>query len=249
MHKFILLLLALSLSNLSTSEAVSRGTYDVKIQKYLKDLPSKIAEAQPTKDSFVLEVLDPLDRALHCALRQKMWIKAPLQRVVSVIDDIAHYQNLYFDFNEVRLVNRNGNRFSIYWEQESGIFFVANTWYQLIYDIFQETPERKIYTYSLHDSNRLEFLDGVFIAEADGTGSTYFWGFDSYSLQAGFGNSFVSEEKLLTEGIKGTFTVNYALKMKAENPGLGYEKIRKMTEKGFREFGVEELMRKPKQQW
>ena len=173
---------------------------------------------------LVLECLQTPDQPQTVGVRQEMIIAASLQEVAAVVDDFAHYAQLFPDLIDVHVVrgSQDTNRFLVSWEQHVPVFFIPNVTYETTYLVDSSVSGRISYRYKLKEKGTVKATDGLVVLEAVAPGRTRYTEVDF--IEADFGPFSASTAWQLT--VTGLFRSDVALKLKAEHAGWSYEKIR-----------------------
>jgi hypothetical protein len=164
-----------------------------------------------------------VDQEKYVGMLQRSTIRAPISVVEGVLDDVAHYKDLFPDTVDVHVVpgSRLGNRFVTAWEQRIPVPFVPNVNYELGYVVDKTVPGRTIYRYKLHRGDSLIASDGMVILEASGPDTTQFTEYDFFH-----GRTVPVPATLVwRESLRSAFLSDIAIKLKAENPDWSYKRI------------------------
>lgn len=155
-------------------------------------------------------------------VKQTMAIAAPIEKVAAIVEDFAHYVDLYPDLAATEKVKGSDdrNRFVVFTEQVIPVFpnvKVFNTW-----QVDRPTPGRIVYRYKLKEpTSDLRANDGFVVLEANGAGETTFTEVDFIDAAAGP----IPEKTVWELTLKGIYTSDIALKLKAEHPGWTYAQV------------------------
>lgn len=161
-------------------------------------------------------------------VKQTMAIAAPIEKVAAIIEDFAHYVDLYPDVAATRKVagSEDKNRFVIFTEQEIPVLpnvKVFNTWL-----VDRATPGRVVYRYKLREpTSDLRANDGIVVLEANGAAQTAFTEVDFIDAASGP----IPEKTVWSLTLAGIYASDLALKLKAEHPGWTYAQVKEAREK------------------
>jgi len=159
----------------------------------------------------------------YVGIVQHMFVGAALSTVESVLDDVAHYKDIFPDVVDVQIVpgNQRGQHYLTAWEQRVPVFFLPHVKYQLEYLVDKSKPTVSIYRYSLRHLGQMKSSDGMIVLEAVGSGMTRFTEYDFFNADWGpLGASTVWRQSL-----RGAFLSDGALKLRAEYPDWSYARI------------------------
>src|SRR5689334_8143622 len=97
----------------------------------IKGWPSKLLGANPPESrvSVKLVAYQTPEREHAIGVGQAMWLQAPIQDVKKVMEDFGHYRELFFQFKDIHVEERDGNRLVTAWEQPIPLPFVPTTKY------------------------------------------------------------------------------------------------------------------------
>lgn len=164
---------------------------------------------------------------------QDLIIQAPLAEVAALVEDFAHYVDLFPDLNDVHKVpgSEDGNRFAVSFEQRVPVFFIPNVRYETTW-LVERTEKRISYRYKLKEKGAVRATDGLIVLEALGASSTRYTEVDFIDAATGP----LSSEAVWELTLGGIFRSDVALKLKAEHPAWGYVKVKAETEKLLERF-------------
>ena len=198
------------------------GRYRAVIDELVATWPA-LDRPVPGAPGLALTCLDTPGEPRFVGARQEMVIQASLAAVTAILDDVAHYADLYPDVVAVSVVagSQSGSRYLTAWERRVPLFFVANTRFSLMNDVDRSVPERVVYRYWLQARGRLTQSDGVVILEALGRDQVRFVEYDYF--EAGWGPLPVGV--VWTKSLRGLFMSDLSLKLKAEHAAWSYREI------------------------
>jgi hypothetical protein len=159
----------------------------------------------------------------YVGMRQRAIIGAPLTSVEGVLDDVAHYRDLFPGVVDVHVLpgSQHGRRFVTAWEQRVPVFFLPNVHYELAYLVDKSNVELGIYRYTLRRGEKMVGSDGMVVLEAVGPGATRFTEYDFFKAQWGP----LPAALVWRESLRSAFLSDVAIKLKVENPAWTYERI------------------------
>jgi len=198
------------------------SVYSGRLVQVLQRWPGKHLDA-PGPGPVELTCIATAEQEKYVGMLQRATIRAPLSAVEAVLDDVAHYKDLFPNTVDVHVVpgSRRGNRYLTSWEQRIPVFFLPNVTYELAYVVDKTTPGRSVYRYKLGRGDQLVASDGMVILEATGPDTTQFTEYDFFHARpVPLPTQFVWRESL-----RGAFLSDVAIKLKAENPSWSYERI------------------------
>ena len=179
-------------------------------------------ESESTR-SLTLTCIATANEDKYVGMLQRMTIRAGISVVENILDDVAHYRDLFPGTVDVQVVpgSRNGNRFVTAWEQRVPVFFLPNVTYELAYLVDKTTPGRAVYRYKLRRGDKLTASDGMVVLDAVGPDTTQFTEYDFFNARWGP----LPTALVWRESLQGAFLSDVAIKLKAENSSWSYERI------------------------
>ena len=188
----------------------------------------RVSHWAPSKESspdgpILLECLVTPGQPDAVGVRQFMSIAAPLADVAAVVEDFAHYAELFPDLADVHLVkgSEDGNRFTVSWEQRVPVFFVPNVRYETSW-LLERQEKRVSYRYKLKARGTVKTTDGFIVLEDAGAGQTRYTEVDFIESATGP----VSMATVWDLTLSGLFRSDVAIKLKAEHRDWAYPKVR-----------------------
>lgn len=163
-----------------------------------------------------LECYDTPGNRFFIGARQELRVHAKLQAVREVLDDFAHYPELFDGLVKAEVREKAGNRFVVVSEQDVPIPLVPNERNEVIYWV-DESPSRVTYLYQLRKSNHLTANDGAIILEALSPSETAYLELDFWDADWGIAKTF-APDKIWRDNISGLVQADLAVKLKAEHP-------------------------------
>lgn len=150
-------------------------------------------------------------------------IHASLISVEEVLDDVAHFKDLFPGTADVQIVpgTHNGNRFATAWEQRVPVFLLPNVAYQLSHVVDKTTPGMGVYRYKLRHSGQLSASDGIVVLEAVSRNLTHFTEYGFFLPSS----NLVPASLVWRESAKAAFLSNVSIRLKAEHPDWSYGRV------------------------
>lgn len=175
----------------------------------------------------------------YIGLEQTMLINASLDKVKSVLDDFDHYKNLFYGFDDVRVLKREQNKYTILWEQH--IPFLPNIKYEMTYLMnWLEAGTSYYYLYKLKDAYSIKYSDGFILLEQAPNRKTYYTEFDFFD--ANWGLLSASKKRIWQESVEGIYLSDVAIKLKAEQPNLTYADILKLAKAKLKNIDLKQII-------
>ncbi|MEO7056448.1 MAG: hypothetical protein ABI281_13275 [Caldimonas sp.] len=173
--------------------------------------------------STLLECLATPGSASIIGLHHRLTIQAPLAAVGRVLDDVAHYRDLFPDTVDVHLLAEphDSEFFVASWTQRPPVFFLPDVTYQLANRVDRSHPGRIVYRYKLRKGDRLLASDGVLVLDAVGPDVTRLEEFDFFRADWGP----VPTDVVWRESLRGAYGTDLAIQLKAEHPDWTYPAI------------------------
>lgn len=166
--------------------------------------------------------------SLYIGSQKQLLIRANLKRVSFLIQDFESYPTFYHDLKHVRVIAREGNKVTTFWERYSPVFFLPNIKYEQVY-ISDTTDKRVTIRYQLKSANSINFADGLLVLEAEGE-FTRLTAFDFFDAQWGILGG-IAPGKVWNESFKNSLKDDMALKSHAEHPEWSRDQIFKESDK------------------
>jgi hypothetical protein len=199
------------------------------LKRLLEPLPAFV----PFREPLHLDCFTTPGHAEMIGIRQEMAVEAPLKDVAAVIEDFPAYAQLFPDVVEVHKLkgSEHGNRFAVSTEQHIPVFFIPNLVIETTY-LVDRTPSRTVYRYKLKEQGRVKATDGFIVLEPLSSTRTRYVELDFIEADTGP----ISMATVWEQSLSGFYRSDVALKLKAEQPALSYEKIRAEAERLFEKF-------------
>jgi hypothetical protein len=225
------LLLVISQFSISTRAEVTGRYTDwlhtlVNSQNYKKLIPT----GNPDPDLVQLTCLETPGQRFYIGVAQSVLIKAPLEEVTKVVDDIDHYSELFPGFADVKIVSHDQNKLLTSWEQRIPVFFIPNVKYKMVYQVSQPDADRRIYAYQLEQSGTLKESDGFIVLERLPNQATQYIELDFFDANWGVVETF-APGRIWSDSVDGFFLSDLGIKLKAENPSWTHKKAREAADK------------------
>jgi len=150
-------------------------------------------------------------------------VRAPIAAVEDILEDVAHYKDLFPNTVDVRVVSGSpsGSRFATRWEQRVPLVFIPNVHYELTHVVDRGGADRRVYRYRLRHGDRLLASDGMAVVEASGPRTTRFTEYGFFHARTGP----MPVTLVWRESVRAAYLGNAAIKLKAENPDWSYERV------------------------
>ncbi len=192
--------------------------YSPRMASLLKSWPPPgIPELTPEGNPIWMQAVRTKEQSSYIGVQKRIYIAAPLRRVRAIIDDFAHYPDLYPEVNSVKMTVQDGNKMEVAWERKAPAFFLPNVRYETIYLSDDRSPNRMIYRYQLKKGNSVNFSDGLIVLEKRGESVTVLTAFDFFDMDWGLLRA-VAESSVWKRVLDGSYVADAALKAMAEHP-------------------------------
>jgi hypothetical protein len=178
----------------------------------------------------------------YVGVGQWMTIHAPFSEVAKVLDDFEHYAELFPDLERVKVLSREGDKVQTFWEGHVPVFFIPNVKYRMEYKIAMPQPDRKVYSYTLLDGNKIRHSDGVIVIETAPGGGTLYTELDFVDADWGILKT-LSPGRIWEDSVGGIFASDEAILLKAEHADWNYEKIRKTSQERLKAYPIASCIR------
>lgn len=174
-----------------------------------------------------LKCFSTVNEKMYVGVLQEMTVATPAKAVISVVDNFKEYKDLFEEFKEISAAPQKGSEIEVFWEQFSGLFFVPNIKYKMIYEIGPTTPTSKFYRYYLKEANYLKFSDGFIAVEEKEKTWTRYVELDFILGDSDFAKGLGLQNKIWNETVKGIALSDLEFKLKSEKPDLSFKEIHK----------------------
>ncbi len=194
--------------------------------------PSKLLtpNAPESRVSVKLVAYDTPGRPHAIGVGQAMLVDAPVTEVKKVLEDFDHYKQLFFEFKDIHVETRDGNRVTMFWEQPIPLPFVPNTTYTTYFYTFDKDPSRIFYRYQLKSSNTLKYSDGLMVLERIDSKTTRYTEYDFFDADWGIAAS-LAPARIWRDSLRDIYLTDIAIKLRAEHPDWSFDKIRQASKK------------------
>lgn len=178
-----------------------------------------------------LECYGTKDEKYFVGAKQYFEIKAPVEKVRSVLDDFAHYKDIFLGLKDVHVVSQDGNRVTTFWEQKIPVFFIPNVKYEMNYLIDHSRSEGSIYRYQLKQSKNIRTSDGLIVIhqKAGNPQETVYLEYDFVDADWGALETF-APSRIWGDTIEGLYASDLAVQYRAEHPDWDFDKVRDESE-------------------
>ncbi|MEO5969420.1 MAG: hypothetical protein ABIQ95_05795 [Bdellovibrionia bacterium] len=166
--------------------------------------------------------------SLYIGSEKQILIHANLKRVSALIQDFESYPAFYHDLKHVRVISKDGNKVTTFWERYSPVFFLANIKYEQVY-VVDATDRRVTIRYQLKSANSINFADGLLVLEAEGE-NTRLTAFDFFDAKWGILGG-IAPGKIWNQSFKNSVKDDMALKAHAEHPEWSRDQIFKESDR------------------
>jgi hypothetical protein len=226
------------------------GPYTQTMIQILKDWPKDrpAYKKEMTLPVQIDAIEDPNPKKKYAiGLIQSMMIHAPIAEVNRILQDFSNYKKLFFTFEDVKLMEQDGNRAITFWETHIPIPFIPNSKYTMWYVWNDQSPERAMYRYQLKESKDLYYSDGLIVLESVGPNKkdTQYSEYDFWDADWGLATTF-APGRIWGDSLEGIFLSDIAIKLKAEHPEWDYSKIKHDSEELLDHYPKDEILKNKK---
>ena len=190
--------------------------------------PDAAKDTNPVK----IQAYETPGNDLFIGVGQSMTINAPLAVVEAVLDDFPNYKNIFDGLEEVKVLEKEGNRSVVFLEQHIGIPFVANEKNDMIYLMDHSSPHKKVYRYQVRKSVHMISNDGVIVIEALSPTVTSYMEFDFWDAHWGLAKAVKSNNGIWEDNVEGLYNSDLTVKLKSEHPDWSNHKIKDAAKEG-----------------
>jgi hypothetical protein len=198
------------------------SVYTGKLVQILKRWTPKHFDAESV-GTVELTCIATANEERYIGMVQRTTIRAGILAVESVLDDVAHYQDLFPDTVDVHVVpgSRSRNGFVTSWKQRVPVFFLPDVTYELGYQVDKTTAGLGVYRYKLRQGDKLVASDGMVVLEATRPDTTQFTEYDFFDARWGL----LPAAVVWRHSLRVAFLSDMAVKLKSENPTWSYKRI------------------------
>ncbi len=187
-----------------------------------------------------LRCLETPDHPNYVGVEQTLRVNAPFEAVLSVLEDINHYAEIFPSYKDIRILENTGTKLLTYWEQIIPFFLLPNVKYEMWYLVAKSHPGRAIFRYQLKSSNSLKSSDGVIVIEKNGERTDY----TEYDFfDAKWGLLALSPQRIWRESVEGIFLSDMGIKLKAEDPKKSGKDIQQSAKSVLKEFPLDDVLK------
>jgi hypothetical protein len=224
---YLLLALSAPVYGLGLTEEALEGpdsVYTGWLNKLLKNWPKR----PPASDDVASLRLTCMAHGAddrYVGMLQQMTIDAPLSAVETVLDDVPHYKDLFPGVVDVHVLpgSISTHRYVTVWEQRVPVFFLPNVVYELSNVVDKTVSGLRVYRYKLRRIATMLASDGLVILEVLSPKRTRFTEYDFFNARWGP----LPASTVWLESLRSAFLSDTAIKLHAENPGWGFERVAK----------------------
>jgi hypothetical protein len=178
---------------------------------------------------------------LFIGIVQEMMINASADDVSRIIDDYANYVNLFEDLEKVTVSGKPGNSFSVYTLQKPPVFFLSKVSFTVNY-FFDNDSGTKKYLYKLKESKKIKTSDGVTKIIPVSADKCYFYEIDFIDIDWG-GIGGIAPNTVWEKFVEGVIISDLSVKIKAENPGWSYKKIKDEAHRITKKINISKIVK------
>jgi hypothetical protein len=193
-------------------------------------------------DALKISRINTPSKELYIGMKQEMIVKASVRDVAGVLDDFAHYHEMFDDLVKAEIVSYSSSGFSLLQEQNIPIPFVSNLVFTLNYFVDKALPDRIGYLYKLRNSNNMNFNDGMIKLARISDNECYFIEYDFVSADWSLLGS-IASNKIWESSIEGAILSNMIIKLRAEHPDWSYSKVKKEAKKITASYNLSEIVK------
>ena len=193
-------------------------------------------------DALKITRINTQSNELYIGMKQEMIVKASVRDVAGILDDFAHYHEMFDDLVKAEIVSYSNSGFSLLQEQNIPIPFVSNVVFTLNYFVDKALPDRMGYLYKLKSSNNMNFNDGMIKLARISDNECYFIEYDFVSADWSLLGS-IASNKIWESSIEGAVVSNMIIKLKAEHPDWPYSKVKKEAKKITASYNFAEIVK------
>jgi hypothetical protein len=162
---------------------------------------------------------------LYIGVQQEFIIKAPLKRVVDVLEDFDNYPMMFEDIIKAVFTKKADDYYMLWQEQKFPIPFLSNIVYTQSYYI-ENTPSRKRYLYKLYEGGKdAKYDDGMIQLKKLGENECSFYELDFVDADWSIIGK-IAPGTIWKAAVKGAIESNMIIKTRAENPTWSMDDVK-----------------------
>lgn len=194
------------------------------VARWVSQLPAAV---KPKSEGLVLRCFETVGHPDVIGVSHGLIIRSSASRVTAIIDDYAHYKDLFEDIVAVRTKPIANGLFEA-WEQKAPLIFLPHTRFSLNTLIHDEMPTRKVWHSRLVSSNQLLGND-VFVAVYPlDNERAYYWEVDFTNANWGLASS-IAMSTIWSGAVSSTVVSDLDIKFRAENPTWSFARVREFA--------------------
>jgi hypothetical protein len=211
--------------------------YSDKIFNVLANWPPKYIPASEGANPIWVRGIRTKDKPNYIGLVKRVLIKAPLERIAKLIEEIEKNKEIFPEIIQVKVTSQDQNRIWTAWERESPSFLIPNIKYEQAYVMDTRSPDKKIYRYQLVSGNSVNNSDGIIVIERIGS-FTRLIAWDFFDANWGLART-LAEGLIWKKALEGSFKGDASFLYKAENPEWNRSQIEDATSSLLDKFPVD----------
>ncbi len=160
-------------------------------------------------------------------------------KVIAILDNVEKYGELFAGFEEIKRTETTPTGFSVFWHRPIPVPFVPDLRYETTYLNKSYSPDKKTYRYQMKKHiDLLKSVDGLIVVEAVAPKKTRFTQIIFWDGKYGPKETF-SPTGIWKDNMRDVYHSNYAIKLRAENPGWDADKLKAEVQKVTNEKTIE----------
>lgn len=196
------------------------------IARWVKNLPRATG---PKRDGLALRCFETLRHSEVIGVAHGVVIHAPAAKLISILEDYPHYQDLFEDTIKVS-ARSVSNGLLVSWEQKAPVVFLPNTQFVTSTLILDDMPQRKIWHSRLVSSNQLLGNDAFVAVYPLNNEQSYYWEVDFINAKWGILSTFAMG-RIWTDAVAAIALADLDVKIRAENAAWTYAQTREFAKR------------------
>jgi hypothetical protein len=174
--------------------------------------------------SLTIECLQTENDMLYIGIQQEFIVKAPLSRLVAVLEDFNNYPAMFEDVVKAAFTKKSDGYYTLWQEQKIPVPFVSNIKYSQSYYI-ESAPKSRRYLYKLLEGKDFKYNDGMIQITKLNDNECSFYEVDFvYGDWSVIGK--IANDTVWKSAVKGAIVSNMTIKIRAENPDWSMDKVK-----------------------
>jgi hypothetical protein len=184
-------------------------------EKLLAHFTSEAVKKRVPSSTLNIVCIRTEENPMYIGVLQEFVIKAPLKRVVEVLEDFDNYPMMFEDIIKATFTKKSDGMYLLWQEQKFPIPFLSNVKYSQSYYI-ESTPSRRRYLYKLFEGKDAKYSDGMIQLKKLGEDECSFYEIDFVDADWSIIGK-IASGTIWKTAVKDAVLSNMIIKVRAEN--------------------------------